>query len=96
LLLKEIIWVDTFVDKIQNKHNVTVEEVEDALVSGAIFRIAKRGKVKGEDIYVAYGKTNVGRHLLIVFIYKQNMIGLIISARDMTNNERKYYNGKKI
>ena len=40
--------------KIQEKHNLTVYEVEDALLSGAIFRHASRGKVKWENIYVAY------------------------------------------
>lgn len=93
--LKEIIWIDKFKSKIEKKHNVTIEEVEDALLSGALFRRARRGSVKGEDIYVAYGKTHAGRYLFIVFIYKLPITGLIISARDMTLKERKYYNAKK-
>ena len=95
LRLRKIIWIDKFRIKIQQKHNLTIDEVEDALLSGVIFRRASRGKVRGENVYVAYGKTNSGRYLFIVFIYKQSMEGLIISARDMTLKEQRYYNAKK-
>ena len=29
--LKDIIWIDKFVSKLEQKHNVSVEEVEEAL-----------------------------------------------------------------
>lgn len=93
--LKETIWIEKFISKIEKKHNVTVEEVEEALLSGALFYRARRGKVKGEDVYVAYGKTHAGRYLFIVLIYKPPMKGLIISARDMTIKEKRFYNAKK-
>lgn len=93
--LKETIWIDKFVSKIQEKHNVTVEEVEEALLSGALFYRARRGRVKGEDVYVVYGKTQAGRYLFIVLIYKPPMKGLIISAREMTIKEKRFYNAKK-
>lgn len=95
MLLRKIIWIDKFIIKIQEKHNLTIDEVEDALLSGAIFWRASQGKVKGENVYVAYGKTSAGRYLFIVFIYKQSMEALIISARDMTLKEQRYYNAKK-
>ena len=93
--LKDIIWIDKFVSKIQTKHNVTVDEVEEALSSNAIFYRARKGNVKGEDVYIAHGKSRSGRYLFIVLIYKLPMQGLIISARDMTIKERRYYNAKK-
>jgi uncharacterized DUF497 family protein len=93
--LKEIIWIDKFKSKIEEKHNVTIEEVEEALFLKAIFRRTNRGKIKGEDIYLGYGRTRAGRYLFIVFIYKMSMTGLVISARDMTDKERKYYHAKK-
>jgi uncharacterized protein len=94
--LKELIWIERYKSKIETKHNVTAEEVEEVLTSEVLFRRVNRGSVKGEDIYVAYGRTQAGRYLFIVFIYKSSMTGLIISARNMTINERKYYNAKKI
>ncbi len=93
--IKEIVWIEKFVTKISHKHSISTEEVEEALLSDAIIRRAKRGQVDGEDVYVAYGQTNAGRYLFIVFIYKSHMKGLIISARDMTIKERKYYNDQK-
>lgn len=93
--LKEIIWIDKFISKIQKKHNVAVEEVEEALLFDALFCRARRGKVNGEDVYIAYGKTQAGRYLFIVLIYKSPLKGLIISARDMTDKEKRYYNAKK-
>ena len=50
--LKEIIWLEKFILKIQSKHSVNVEEVEDALLSDAVFCRARKGKVKGEDVYI--------------------------------------------
>lgn len=93
--LKEIIWYKQFVDKIIRKHNVSVEEVEEALFSNPVFRKVQRGKVKGEDAYIAYSRTFEGRYLFIVFIYKLNNTGIVISARDMTPRERRYYNAQK-
>ncbi len=93
--MKDIIWIDRFVSKIEKKHGVTPKEVEEALLSGTVFHRAKRGRVNGEDVYVAYGKSHAGRYLFIVFVYKSSNTGLIISARDMTVKERKYYNAKK-
>ncbi len=93
--IKELIWIERFVTKIRQKHSISTEEVEEVLLSGAIIRRANRGRVDGEDVYVAYGQTHAGRYLFIVFIYKSHMKGLIISARDMTIKERKYYNDQK-
>ena len=95
MLLKEIIWIDKFALKIQRKHHVTVVEVEESLLSRVIFRRSRRGMIEGEDVYLAYGKTLTGRYLFTVFIYKGQNMGLILSARDMTLKERRYYNARK-
>ncbi|MEK7400226.1 MAG: BrnT family toxin [Candidatus Poribacteria bacterium] len=93
--LKEIVWYGKFVNKIKKKHNVSVEEVEEALFNKPIFRRIQRGKVNGEDAYSAYSKTFAGRYLFVVFIYKQNNTGIVVSARDMSPRERRYYNAQK-
>jgi len=49
------------------------------------------GPIAGEDLYYAYGRTDDGRNLLVVFIYKSNREALVISARDMDSKERKRY-----
>ena len=52
------------------------------------------GNVKGEDLFVSFGRTNAGRYLSVLFVRKRNKGALVISARDMTKSERKRY-GKK-
>ena len=93
--LYEVIWKDQFVDKIASKHKVTTEEVEQVLFSEPHVRRAEKGRVKGEDLYVAYGQTKADRYLTIFFIHKRQTAALPISARDMTPSERRYYERQK-
>lgn len=86
-----IIWKDIFLDKIQRKHSVTAEEVEQVFSRSSIFRKAEKGKIPGEDLYVAYGRSEAGRCLAVMFIIKQLDGALPISARNMTKAERRYY-----
>jgi len=53
------------------------------------------GKVKGENVYAAYGQTESGRYLIIFYIGKPRGDMLPISARDMDDAERKYYGKQK-
>jgi uncharacterized DUF497 family protein len=95
LYLYEVIWKDRFVNKIAEKHNVTTDEVEEILFSEPHIRLAERGRVKGEDLYVAYGQTMAGRYLVVFFILKGRTAALPITARNMTQSERRYYDGQK-
>ena len=89
--LSKVIWKDYFVDKIEVKHSVSTDEVEEVLFSKPHIRRSQKGRVKGEDLYAAYGQTNAGRYLIIFFIRKEQTAALPISARDMTDSEEKYY-----
>jgi uncharacterized DUF497 family protein len=95
LRLYEVIWKSRFVEKMAAKHGVTTDEVEQVLFSRPHVRMAQRGRVKGEDIYVGYGKTTAGRHLVVFFVRKRRTAALPISARDMTSSEQRYYNDQK-
>ncbi len=55
------------------------------------YRFLERGKIDGEDVYAAYGRTDNGRYVTVVFIRKAGAKALIISARDMDKKERKQY-----
>ncbi|MCB0260547.1 MAG: BrnT family toxin [Calditrichaeota bacterium] len=94
MYIDDIIWLDDIIDKIEHKHRVLPEEVEEVFYNIPKYRKAQKGKYEGEDLYYAYGRTDSGRYLLVVFIYKENREALIISARDMDKQERKRY-GKK-
>lgn len=89
--LNAVIWKDYFVDKIEIKHGVSTDEVEEVLFSKPHVRRAQKGRVKGEDLYAAYGQTDSGRNLIVFFIRKEGATALPISAREMTDSEEKYY-----
>jgi len=89
--LYEIIWKEQFVEKLETKHGVFIEEAEEILFGKPHIRRAGRGRIKGEDLYAAYGQTEAGRYLIIFFIRKESVAALPISARDMTDSERRYY-----
>lgn len=89
--LHEVIWKDRFIDKIKVKHGISTNEVEEILFGKPHVRRAQKGRVKGEDLYTAYGQTTGGRYLIVFFIRKEQVAALPISARDMTDSERRYY-----
>jgi len=89
------IWLDQFVDKIIQKHNVYPEEVEGMLSQNPQIRMVERGDVKGEDLYMAFGRSYAGRYLSVLFIMKKGKQALVISARDMSKRERKSYGRRK-
>jgi uncharacterized protein len=93
-VIDDIIWLDTIVEKIAWKHGVLPQEVEEILTGSC--RIFKResGKVEGEDLYNALGRTESGRYLSVFFIRKLGNKALIITARDMNTRERRRYEKK--
>ncbi len=95
LKIRDIIWKMQFIEKLAVKHGVTTDEVEGVIFGRPHILRVRRGHVKGEDVYEAFGKTLAGRHLVVFFINKPGG-ALPISARDMTDAERRYYENHKI
>jgi uncharacterized DUF497 family protein len=95
VIFREIIWLDHIVDKLAWKHHVVPAEVEQVLESPQTQHYRnQKGKIEGEDIFNALGRTEAGRYLSIFYIAKPGERALIISARDMKSVERRRY-GKK-
>lgn len=92
--IEGIIWLRAVVDKLAYKHNVETFEVEEALGNRPKIRRVEKGKRKGEDVYMALGQTDAGKHLTVLFIYKSTNEALILSARDMAPKERRRYGQK--
>ena len=88
--IENITWDDDTADHI-SRHAVSPEEVEEILFNDSDLPRIMRGK---ENRYLAYGKTNAGRFLLVVLIIA-NRKTRIITARDMTDREKKFYRRKK-
>lgn len=65
-----IIWLREVVDKLVWKHQVTTEEVDEAMAAARRFRFIELGDVEGEDLYAAMSRTAAGRYLMIYFVHK--------------------------
>ena len=89
--IEDVIWLETIVEKLEAKHNVRAEEVLEVLEGEPHFRFVEKGYREGEDVYAALGRTGAGRYLVVFFVYKQDRRALIVSARDMTQTERRFY-----
>jgi uncharacterized DUF497 family protein len=89
-----IIWLRAVVDKLAFKHHVEPDEVEQVFNNKPKIRFIEKGERKGEEVYMALGRTDAGRYLAVLFIYKKTKEALVLSARDMADKERKQY-GKK-
>ena len=87
----ECLWLPDVVAKLASKHGLQPDEVEEVILNKPRFYRAERGQRASEDLYVAYGQTNVGRYIVVFFIFKVDGSALVISARDMTIRERRRY-----
>jgi len=86
--VREFEWDEGNRNKNLIKHNVTDEEAEEVF-----FNRAKYTKTYG-DRYKLLGVTNSGRYLTVIFALKKHGVVRIISARDMTDKERRNYKKK--
>lgn len=93
--INSIIWKNQFKDKIEHKHGIFADEVEEIIFTKPLVRKVEKGNVKGEDLYHAYGKTEDGRFISVFFIKKPKSSALPISARVMSSTDKRYYENKK-
>ena len=92
--IEGIIWLRDVVDKLGYKHHVGIHEVEEVLRNKPKYRFVEKGNRKGENVYLALGRTSAGRYLSVLFIYKVTKEALILSARSMAKKERRQYEKK--
>ncbi len=93
--IREFDWLPQFVEKLERKHGVRTEEVEEVFINGARIQRIERGRVKGGHLYRAVGHTDAGRYLAVFFIYTGVGRALVISARDASRGEQKSYGRHK-
>jgi len=78
---------DHILDKIESKHGVSFEEVEEACLSEK--RHIRRSR---EGLYKLFSQTVAGRYVLVVLVNLEKGNWKIVTAREMTDNERRPYN----
>lgn len=83
--ITEFDWTDEIVLKIESKHNVRPDEVEEAALGSPHIRRGREGLCR------LYGRTNSGRYLFIVFRNLGKGRVRPVTARDMTREDRRLY-----
>jgi len=61
LKIREIIWLEDIVEKLEKKHRFRENEVIEVLENKPKFRFVEKGHRKGENVYAALGQTYEGR-----------------------------------
>lgn len=85
----ELIWPEDRIEHISN-HGIKPEEVEETCFSEAFIQ---RAKSEGKNpIYYVLGQTNAGRYLFCVIIQFPDGKGYPVTARPMTDKEKKRFN----
>jgi uncharacterized DUF497 family protein len=77
---------DQILDKIESRHSVPLHEVEEACYSP--HRHVRRGRT---GLYKVFSQTEAGRHLLVVLVDRGGGIWRVVTAREMTSQERRLY-----
>ena len=88
--IEGIIWLRDIVDKLIFKHNVETYEVEEVFENNCKFRFVEKGEQKGEDVYLALGRTDDGRYLSVIFRLCE-IIKLTFGLKDFEPNRRQIF-----
>ena len=77
---------DHILEKIESRHGVSFEEVEEACLSEA--RHVRRSR---EGLYKLFSQTIAGRYILVVLVNLGRGTLKVVTAREMTDSERRLY-----
>ncbi len=85
--ISSIKWTQENIEHI-SKHNVIPEEVEEVCFNEYENPLIKSGR---DDLHYVFGQTEAGRYLFLVTKFLKRGQVKLITARDMNDWERKYY-----
>ena len=77
---------DHILEKIESRHSVLFQEVEEACYSDR--RHVRRGR---EGLYKVFSQTDAGRYLLVVLADLGASVWKVATAREMNQQERRLY-----
>lgn len=66
--LTGIIWLQKIVEKLAKKHHITKDEVEKVFINNPQYRFLEKGRIQGENLYSAYGRTDTGRYVTVTSV----------------------------
>jgi len=77
---------DHILNKLESRHGVPFRELEEACYSSQ--RHVRRGR---QGLYKIFSQTEAGRHLLVVLADLGGCVWKVVTAREMTDQERRLY-----
>lgn len=77
---------DHILEKIERRHGIPFDEVEEACYSGE--RHVRRGR---DGLYKLFSRTEAGRYLLVVLADAGSGVWRVATARELTQQERRLY-----
>ena len=77
---------DHILEKIESIHGVRFEEVKETCLSERYH--VRKGR---EGLYKLFGQSDTGRYLQIVLVHKGGVDWKIVTAREMTETEKRFY-----
>lgn len=80
--ISEFDWDDRNEEHIA-RHAVDPSEVEEVFRRSPLIQSGRKGT------YLAWGQSAVGRYLLVVFLRRESGTARVITARDMSDREKK-------
>lgn len=83
-------WDEGNIDKNLIKHNVENWECEQIFLNEPLLILDDPRHSITEKRWVAFGRTEANRLLVVIFTRRGNLLR-VISARDMNDRERKFY-----
>jgi hypothetical protein len=88
--VREIVWSESDVAHIA-RHEVTPEEVEEALSANPVWRRGRTHPATGRESLIALGQTGAGRHLFIVLSPRELGRARCVTAMEMDEKARRFY-----
>lgn len=86
-------WNEANIDKNWDRHKVNSKEAEEIFLNKPLKILKDVGHSQEEERFIAFGITNEKRKLYIVFTIRKEKIR-VISARDQSKKERRFYEKK--
>ena len=84
-----IVWDPKKAKSNYQKHKIHFSDAESVLYDTIALTIEDQN-IDGEKRFVTVGSDSIGRIVVVVYTYRENLIRLI-SARKATASERRYY-----
>ena len=92
--ITRLVWDREILEKVKRKHGLTPREVEEACFNPKRY-VLKGPKRRRRKRYLVYSQTDAGRYILTVLEPLGKGQARVVTARDLSGRERKFYRGRR-